>query len=612
MCMQRPAPSLKQRVVQNNVTVHYYINMLIENIKSPADIKSLPAEKLRLLAAEIRGGILKRDSMIGGHVGPNLGFVEATIALHYVFNMPEDKIVFDVSHQIYPHKMLTGRAYGFIDSTRMAEVSGYSSPAESPEYDCFEIGHTSTSVALATGLQKARDILGGKENVVAVIGDGSLSGGEAFEGLDMAAELGTNMIIVVNDNEMSIAENHGGLYRNLKLLRETNGEAELNIFKAMGFEYKYVEQGNNIEALIEAFKAVKDTPHPTVVHIHTEKGHGWDPAVENKEQWHWNMPFDIETGVLKPVEAKESSAQILGNWLREEMKRDEKLVCISAAVPASLGFGPEQRREAGAQHVDVGIAEEEAVAMASGMARRGAHPVFSTYATFLQRTYDQMAQDLCVNGNPAVINVVGASVFGMNDFTHICFFDIPMLSHIPNLVYLAPASVEEMIAMEKWAIEQDKYSVALRVPEGEVHHSAEPCDTDYSELNRYKVVRRGKDVALIGLGNFFAKAERVADALKEYGIEATVINPRYISGTDDELLESLKADHQLVVTLEDGCVDGGFGERISRFYGPSDMKTMNFGVKKALYDRYDVRQLMRDNKLTDEQIVEEIRGIMNK
>lgn len=586
--------------------------MLIENIKSPADIKNLPAEKLRLLAAEIRGGILKRDSMIGGHVGPNLGFVEATIALHYVFNMPKDKIVFDVSHQIYPHKMLTGRAYGFIDSTRMAEVSGYSSPAESPEYDCFEIGHTSTSVALATGLQKARDILGGKENVVAVIGDGSLSGGEAFEGLDMAAELGTNIIIVVNDNEMSIAENHGGLYRNLKLLRETNGEAELNIFKAMGFEYKYVEQGNNIETLIEAFKAVKDTPHPTVVHIHTEKGHGWDPAVENKEQWHWNMPFDIETGELKSVEAKESSAQILGNWLREEMKRDEKLVCISAAVPASLGFGPEQRREAGAQHVDVGIAEEEAVAMASGMARRGAHPVFSTYATFLQRTYDQMAQDLCVNGNPAVINVVGASVFGMNDFTHICFFDIPMLSHIPNLVYLAPASVEEMIAMEKWAIEQDKYSVALRVPEGEVHHSAEPCDTDYSELNRYKVVRRGKDVALIGLGNFFAKAERVADVLKEYGIEATVINPRYISGTDEELLESLKADHQLVVTLEDGCVDGGFGERISRFYGPSDMKTMNFGVKKALYDRYDVRQLMRDNKLTDEQIVEEIRGIMNK
>lgn len=461
-------------------------------------------------------------------------------------------------------------------------------------------------------MQKARDILGGKENVVAVIGDGSLSGGEAFEGLDMAAELGTNIIIVVNDNEMSIAENHGGLYRNLHLLRETKGNAELNIFKAMGFDYKYVEQGNNIETLIEAFASVKDTPHPTVVHLHTEKGHGWQPAVDNKEKWHWNMPFDVETGELKPCGGGESAAQILGGWLREEMKRDEKLVCIAAAVPASIGFGPEERREAGAQHVDVGIAEEEAVAMASGMARRGAHPVFSTYATFLQRTYDQIAQDLCVNGNPAVINVVGASIFGMNDFTHICFFDIPMLSHIPNLVYLAPATVEEMIAMEKWAIQQDKYSVALRVPEGEVHHSTEPCDTDYSELNRYKVVRRGSGVALIGLGNFLAKAERVADALKECGIDATVINPRYISGTDEELLESLKADHQLVVTLEDGCVDGGFGERISRFYGPSDMKTMNFGVEKALYDRYDVQQLMRDNKLTDEQIVEEIRSVMNK
>ena len=380
----------------------------------------------------------------------------------------------------------------------------------------------------------------------------------------------------------------------------------------MGFEYKYVEQGNDIAALIEAFKEVRDTPRPVVVHLHTEKGHGWQPAVDNKEKWHWNSPFDIETGAPKSEGGGESAAQILGGWLREEMRRDPKLVSISAAVPASIGFGPEERRQAGAQYVDVGIAEEAAVAMASGMARRGAHPVFSTYATFLQRTYDQMAQDLCVNGNPAVINVLGASVYGMNDFTHICFFDIPMLSHIPNLVYLAPTTVEEMIAMEKWAIGQDKYSVALRVPEGEVSHSTEEYDTDYSELNRYKVVRRGKGVALIGLGNFLAKAERVADMLKESGLDATVINPRYISGVDEELLESLKADHSLVVTLEDGCVDGGFGERISRFYGSSDMKTMNFGVAKALYDRYDVRQLLLDNRLTDGQIVEDILGVMGR
>lgn len=580
--------------------------MLLEKIQSPADIKHLPTQQLQTLASEIRQGILLRDSLHGGHVGPNLGFVEATIAMHYVFNAPEDKFVFDVSHQIYPHKMLTGRAFGFIDPQRFDEVSGYSSPLESPEYDNFEIGHTSTSVALATGLQKGRDILGGKENIVAVIGDGSLSGGEAFEGLNMAAELGTNIIIVVNDNEMSIAENHGGLYRNLALLRQTNGQAECNFFRTFGFDYHYVEQGNDIETLIAAFSKVKDTPRPTIVHIHTEKGHGYQPAVDNKEGWHWNMPFDTKTGKNTVGPFPESAAQALGKHLRDEMKRDPKLVCISAAVPASIGFSPTERQAAGPQHQDVGIAEEEAIAMASGMAKRGAHPVFSTYATFIQRTYDQIAQDLCVNGNPAVINVIGASIFGMNDFTHICFFDIPMLSHIPNLVYLAPTTVEEMIAMEDWAIRQDRYSVAIRVPEGEISHSDEHYPTDYSDLNRYQTVHRGSRVALLALGSFFDKGRRVARLLAEEGIDATLINPRYITGTDDGLLRSLQSDHQLVATLEDGSVDGGFGERIARFYGPTEMKTLCFGVRKALYDRYDVQQLLRDNELTDEQVAQRI------
>ena len=580
--------------------------MLLEKIQSPADIKHLSAQQLHTLASEIRQGILFRTSLHGGHVGPDLGFVEATIAMHYVFDAPKDKFVFDVSHQSYPHKMLTGRAFGFTDPERFDEVSGYSSPLESPEYDNFEIGHTSTSVALATGLQKGRDIVGGKENIVVVIGDGSLSGGEAFEGLNMASELGTNIIIVVNDNEMSIAENHGGLYRNLALLRQTQGQAECNYFRTFGFDYHYVEQGNDIETLIAAFREVKDTPHPTVVHIHTEKGHGYQPAVDNKEGWHWNMPFDPKTGKNTTGPFPETAAQALGNHLREEMKRDPKLVCISAAVPSSIGFGPAQRQAAGPQHQDVGIAEEEAIAMASGMAKRGAHPVFSTYATFIQRTYDQIAQDLCVNGNPAVINVIGASVFGLNDLTHISFFDIPMLSHIPNLVYLAPTTVEEMIAMEDWAIRQDRYSVAIRVPEGEVCHSDEHYPTDYSDLNRYQTVHSGNRVALLALGSFFDKGRRVARLLAAEGIDATLINPRYITGTDDELLRSLQADHQLVATLEDGSVDGGFGERIARFYGPTEMKTLCFGVRKALYDRYDVQQLLSDNGLTDEQVAQRI------
>jgi len=581
--------------------------MYIEKINSPKDLKSLSVEQLSVVADEVRQGVLNRVSHHGGHVGPNLGFTEATVALHYVFNAPEDKIVFDVSHQSYPHKMLTGRKEGFLDVSRMDGISGYSSPLESPVYDNFEIGHTSTSVALASGLQKARDILGGKENIIAVIGDGSLSGGEAFEGLDTAAELGTNIIVVVNDNEMSIAENHGGLYRNLKLLRETNGQAELNYFRALGFDYLYVEQGNDVSRLVEAFRKVKDIDHPIVGHIHTEKGHGYAPAVADKERWHWNMPFNIEDGSLRnPSQGGESMTMLLGDWLFEEMKRDKKLVAIAAAVPAAIGFTKERREAAGKQFVDVGIAEEEGVALASAMAKRGAHPVFSTYATFLQRTYDQLAQDLAVNGNPAVINVLGASVYGMNDFTHICFFDIPMISHIPNLVYLAPTTWEELCAMESWAIRQEQYSVAIRVPAFGVAHSTEDVDSDYSSLNKAVVAHRGSNVAIIAVGDFFQKGEAVRQLLAQNGIDATLVNPRYLSGLDEQLFEELKADHSLVATIEDGCLDGGYGETVARFYGPSSVRVLNFGVRKMLYDRYDVDQLLTDNHLQDQQIAEDI------
>ena len=586
--------------------------MYIENINSPKDLKSLTIEQLGVVAEEVRQGVLNRVSHHGGHVGPNLGFTEATVALHYVFDAPEDKIVFDVSHQSYPHKMLTGRKDGFLNVDSMDGISGYSSPLESPVYDNFEIGHTSTSIALATGLQKARDILGGKENVIAVIGDGSLSGGEAFEGLDTAAELGTNIIIVVNDNEMSIAENHGGLYRNLKLLRESGGQAECNYFRALGFDYLYVERGNDVGSLVEAFRKVKDIDHPVVVHIHTEKGHGYAPAVADKERWHWSMPFHLEDGSpLNPSHGGKSMDMLLGDWLFEEMQRDKKLVAITAAVPAALGFTKERREALGKQFVDVGIAEEEAVALASGMAKRGARPVFSTYATFLQRTYDQLAQDLAVNGNAAVINVLGASVYGMNDFTHICFFDIPMISHIPNLVYLAPTTWEELRAMESWAIRQDKHSVAIRVPAFGVAHATETPDSDYSDLNKAVVAHRGDRVAIIAVGDFFQKGEAVRQLLAEKGIDATLINPRYLSGLDEQLMDELKADHAVVATIEDGSIDGGYGETVARFYGPSAMRVLNFGVRKMLYDRYDVDQLLTDNHLQDQQIADDIMQVVN-
>ena len=578
--------------------------MLLEKIQSPKDVKVLSMPQLHELAQEIRDGILNRDSNIGGHVGPNLGIVETTIAMHYVFNCPEDKFVFDVSHQSYPHKMLTGRAFGYYDNNRFQEISGYSSPAESPEYDQFELGHTSTSISLASGLQKARDIKGTKENIVVLIGDGSLSGGEALEGLDEVGELGTGIIIIVNDNEMSIAENHGGLYKNLALLRETNGKAECNLFRAMGLDYKYVADGNDVETLIKTFQEVKGIDHPIVVHIHTEKGKGYAPAEQNKEPWHWSMPFNIETGKPKVEGGGEDYGNMTAEYLLEEMKKDKHLVAVTSGTPTVAGFFKNRREEAGAQHVDVGIAEEQAVAMISGMAKGGIRPVYNVYSTFIQRTYDQIAQDLCINGNPAVINVFCASLYGMNDITHIGFYDIPMLSNIPNLVYLAPTCWEEYKAMMAWGIQQTSHPVAIRVPGGTVTHSDEQFDEDYSELNRFKMTHKGSKVAIVALGAFYGLGKQVAALLKEQkGIDATLINPRYITGLDEEMLESLKADHKKVITLEDGALEGGFGEKIARFYGDSDMRTLCFGIKKGLYDRYDYQQLAKDNELTPEQIV---------
>lgn len=594
--------------------------MYIEKIKSPADLKKLDLKALQTVADETRQAVLNRVSKHGGHVGPNLGFVEATVALHYVFDAPKDKLVFDVSHQSYPHKVLTGRAAGFLGNVDdMNAISGYSSPTECPEYDNFEVGHTSTSISLATGLQKARDIKGTHENIIAIIGDGSLSGGEAFEGLDEASELDTGIIIVVNDNEMSIAENHGGIYKNLRALRESHGSCEHNWFKAWGFEYKYLEEGNDIEKLIEVFKSVKGTEKPTVVHIHTEKGHGYAPAVANKEAWHWGMPFNLEDGSrprrtpdgsIPEVTPCEDYGELFSDWMLREMKQDKSLIAVTAGTPTAAGFTPEKRKQAGEQHIDMGIAEEQAAAMISGMAKGGLHPVWTVYSTFIQRTYDQIAQDICINSNPAVINVMWGGVNSMNDITHICLFDIPMLCSIPGLTYLAPTTCEEYFAMLRWAISQDKKPIAIRVPSNGVHHTSEKVDSEYGHEPKYKVAHHGEKVAIIAEGSFFQKGENVVRLLATKGIDATLINPRYLNAVDAETLDSLKANHQLVVTLEDGSKDGGFGERIASYYGPSSMKVLVGGIKKGLYDRYDVNQLLSDNRLLDGQIVEDIISLL--
>lgn len=583
--------------------------MILDRINEPKDLKGLDKEEMNLLAGEIRDAILNRVSKVGGHVGPNLGVVELTIALHYVFNSPIDKIVFDVSHQCYPHKILTGRKEGFLDHTKFNEISGYANPKES-RHDIFKIGHTSTSVSLACGLAKARDLKGDNENIIAVIGDGSLSGGEAFEGLDNVAELDSNFIIIVNDNDMSISPNYGGIYKNLKLLRDTDGKAECNFFKSIGLDYCYVKDGNDIESLIKTFQRIKDINHPIVVHINTLKGKGVAYVENDKEAWHWSGPFEIENGNRISNGNSETYTQLIADYLLEKAKNDKKIMVITPATSNICNFTPEFRKELGEQFIDVGIAEEHAVAYASGLAKNGAKPVIGIHSSFIQRAYDQLSQDLSINNNPAVILVVRSGISN-SDVTHLGMFDIPLISNIPNVVYLAPTCKKEYISMLEWGIEQTEHPVIIRVSNTAVLERDIELENDYSNINKYKIEEQGEKVAIIALGNFYELGQKVKRSLKEQkNINATLINPRYITGIDEEILEELKQNHELVITLEDGILDGGFGEKITRFYGDSNMKVLNFGAQKEFTDRGNLEELFKRYHLTEELIIEDIMNVI--
>ena len=578
------------------------MTMLLDKINEPKDIKNLSINELNQIAKEIREGIINRVNLVGGHLGPDLGIVEMTIAMHYVFNSPIDKFVFDVSHQCYPHKMLTGRKRAFFDTLNNKDISGYSNPAES-EHDHFVIGHTSTSVSLATGLAKARDLKNENYNVIALIGDGSLSGGEAFEGLNNASVLNSNFIIIVNDNEMSIAENQGGLYKNLQFLRETKGKTENNFFKTFGFDYIYLEEGNDIEKLIETFKSVKDSKKPIVVHIRTLKGKGFQPAIDNKEWGHWTMPNILDEQKERTPEG-ECYEKITTDFILQKKAENLPVVAITAATPGAIGFYKEFRDELGENYTDVAISEEHAIAYASGLAKNGARPIMAVISSFIQRTYDQLSQDLALNNSPATILVYWGGI-SSGDMTHLGSFDIPLISNIPNIVYLAPTCKEEYIAMLNWSTTQNEHPVVIRVPFGNFVSTGIEDKTNYSILNKYKVEEMGDTVAIIAVGNFFELGKQVKDELKQKGINATLINPIYLTGTDKELLENLKENHKTVITIESGVLDGGFGEKISRFYGDSDIKVLNFGGKKEFTDRVDMQELLERYHLTPKQIVED-------
>ena len=582
--------------------------MYLEKINSPADIKKLDVSQLRTLVDETRAALINKISKAGGHQGPNLGVVELTVAFHYVFDSPKDKIVFDVSHQCYPHKILTGRKEAFLDETHFRDVTGYTNPAES-EHDMFIVGHTSTSVSLALGLAKGRDLNKRHENIIALIGDGSLSGGEALESLDYAGEYDKNLIIIVNDNDQSIAENHGGLYKTLKKLRESGGTAENNLFKAMGLDYRYLEDGHDTTKLVELFRSVKDIDHPVVLHIHTIKGKGLPYAEQNREMWHAGGPFHVEDGT--PLYPFSSGDTTVFDCLKELLDTNEKAIVLNAATPMGLGFVQGVREEYAqrGQFIDVGIAEENAVAMTSGIAKNGGTAVFGTFAPFFQRTYDQMSHDVCLNDSPATYLILSPGVYGMNSNTHIALCDIQMFAHIPNLIYLAPASKEEFVQMFRFATTQKNHPVGIRVP-GEFKSSGIADDTDYSVIKN-KVERTGEKVALAAVGVLVPMALEIADKVKEQtGTEITVINPRFLNALDTDLLNSLKEKHQLVITIEDGELMGGYGQNIASFYGDSTMKVRNYGISKAFHTEFKPEELLAENGISVEKLTEEISSFL--
>ncbi len=580
--------------------------MILDRIDTPNDLKTLSIDEMKILADEMRELIIKKVNEIGGHMAPNLGIVETTIAMHYVFNSPIDKFIFDVSHQCYPHKMLTERKEGFLKKENYYKFTGYTAPEESI-HDLFKIGHTSTSVSLGVGVAKARDLKGEKNNVIALIGDGSLSGGEAFEGLNNGATLNSNFIVIVNDNDMSIAENYGGLYENLKLLRETKGSAELNFFKTMGYDYLYLDDGNDIEKLIELFNKIKDINHPIVLHIKTLKGKGLEPAEKNKEMFHWTMPHILDN---EKINFPKNNNDYIREYLLNKAKEDKTLVAITAGTPGAVGFTKEFRYELNEQYTDVAISEPHAIAYVSGLAKSGAKPVFSVLSSFVQRTYDQLSQDLALNNSPATLLINWAGISGQ-DSTHLGVFDIPLISNIPNIVYLAPTNREELFKMLDYSIEQNNHPIAIRIPLVTLKEKGIEDKTDYSILNKFKTLNKGENIAIIGVGDFYELGEKVQEKLNKKGLNPTMINPIYLTGLDEEVLSELKENHKIVITLENGVLDGGFGEKISRFYSNSDMKVLNYGAKKEFTDRIPMDKLYEQYRLVPDLIVEDIINTIN-
>lgn len=584
--------------------------MELTDIQIPSDLRDCSLAELEVIAQHIRNLIIHRTSHIGGHIGSSLGATDIIVALHHVFGLDDAQFIFDISHQSYAHKILTGRHEGFKNKDKFHTISGYSNPDEST-HDAFHLGHASTSLSLACGLMIGRDLQHGTHPIIALIGDGALSGGEAYEALNHLATMSSQCLIIINDNEQSIAENHGGLYTHLQQLRETNGESPNNIFKALGFSYRYIDDGNSLAALIHAVKDCKDATMPTVLHIHTTKGYGYDKAIANPEGFHNPSGFDIDTGETKKRYTN-SYESIVAKQLIETLEQNKAACIVTAATPGGFCLTKDIREKLGAQYIDVGIAEEHATTLLAGIAHNGGTPILPIYSTFLQRAYDQIINDLCINNSNALILVYRASIYGNKDMTHLGFNDITMLGNMPNLMYLAPTTVEELESSIRYGLEHHNHPIAIRIPVGVPINDTAQSDTIDKPVTSYAVTQSGNTIAIIGIGNFYHKAVELSHAIRETThISPTIIKPLCISSLDTDTLNELTKDHHIVITLEDGELEGGYGQKIASYYGKTSMKVLNYGISKQFYDRYKPEDVLQQNHLDFEHILDDIRNVQD-
>ena len=584
--------------------------MELTDIQIPSDLRDCSLTELEVIAQYIRNLIIHRTSHIGGHIGSSLGATDIIVALHHVFGLDDAQFIFDISHQSYAHKILTGRHEGFKNKDKFHTISGYSNPDEST-HDAFHLGHASTSLSLVCGLMIGRDLQHGTHPIIAMIGDGALSGGEAYEALNHLATMSSQCLIIINDNDQSIAENHGGLYKHLQQLRETNGESSNNIFKALGFSYRYVDDGNSLESLIHALKNCKDETMPTVLHIHTTKGYGYCKAISNPEGFHNPSGFDIDTGETKKRYTN-SYESIVAKQLIETLDQNKAACIVTAATPGGFCLTKDIREKLGAQYIDVGIAEEHATTLLAGIAHNGGTPILPIYSTFLQRAYDQIINDLCINNSNALILVYRASIYGNKDMTHLGFNDITMLGNMPNLMYLAPTTVEELESSIRYGLEHHNHPIAIRIPVGVPINDTAQSDTIDKPVTSYAVTQSGNTIAIIGIGNFYHKAVELSHAIREAThISPTIVKPLCISSLDTDTLNELTKDHHIVITLEDGELEGGYGQKIASYYGKTSMKVLNYGISKQFYDRYKPEDVLQQNHLDFEHILDDIRNVQH-